>query len=488
MPDPEEAFVPDCEFDIFLSYARDDNEWPTPPKSPADGWVHRFRETLRVYLDQKLRRHGGRVRFFTDTYSVRQQKDFQPQIDNGVSQAAVMVALVSDAWIGSEACLAEIALFDQTLGGEANQSGRLFPVHLENTRDLPPALAETLERVTGYDFYSIDSADQVSHRYRLGTEEFIRSLEVLRVRIAEQLIELRQDRQVRAGSPDPTAVTNDGDEPVASVYLAEAVGIKRTRQKLEAHFRSARIRVLPERPYPRNSEEYREALESELADCSVFVQIFGAVASTRTENLPRGYEGLQLDVATDLQMPILQWRDPQVNLDDVEESSHAEMAKKAEYFGELIEFAQAVREKVDRIARGGMPPDPSDQNQHWALIKADGVDDEYAASLSGFLAEHDICCRVTPNGLRTLDRLKEHHFDAVIIVYGNCDARWIDQRSDELVDVLQDRKDQAPVCGFYLNKPRTPPLVVKGIQQVVHQDRAMLQSLVTTILGQEDGQ
>jgi len=490
MTEPAEAFVPGCEYDIFLSYAWDDNKWPVPPKDLADGWVHQFRETLRVYLNQKLRRHGGRVKFFFDTYSIRQQQDFQTQVDAGVSRSAVMVTLVSDAWLGSGACQVEIALFDRNLQGEANQSGRLFPVHLEQTVDWPHTIAEILNRVKGYDCYLVDSAEQISRRHRLGTEDFVRSLSVLRERIAEQLIELRKKRtgastatqaSSSSGTSSAAALTIPDQNSIATIYLAEAVGMKRVREELEAYFRSARIRVLPERPYSRDPASFRESLRADLEQSSVFVQVFGATASTRTDKLPRGYEGLQLDVAEQLGRPVIQWRDARVDRDDVDEPDYAEMAFKATYFGELIEFSQAVREKIDRLVRAGPPPDSAKACEQWALIKADPVDDKFAGTLAGFLAEHDIGCEVVPNGLATLKRLREHGFDAVMLVYGSCPEQWIEKEKKDLRAVLLDRRDQAPVCGFYLDRPRTPPLVVKGIQNVVHQDQTLLLSLVTAI-------
>jgi hypothetical protein len=221
-------------------------------------------------------------------------------------------------------------------------------------------------------------------------------------------------------------------------------------------------------------------MQADLEGCAAFVQVFGAAASTRTDDLPRGYEGLQLDIARELGKPILQWRDPAVDLDNVDEPDHADMAREAAYFGTLIEFAQAVRDKVERI-RGSGPPLVVNPGQFRALIKADPSDDQYAAWLVEYLGNHDVLCRVAPNGQPTLQRLREQHFDAVMMVYGQCPRPWIDERSNELEAVLLDRKEQSPVCGFYLDRPRTPPLWVKGLQKVVHQDEAQLQSLVQAI-------
>lgn len=472
MSDPQTAFVPECEWDVFISYSWANNS-PQSQNDPASGWVHRFRERLRDRLNEKLRRHGGRVRVFFDTYAVRRQMDFRTQVAEAVSSSAVMVALISDAWIGSEHCWGEIASFNDQLGGAAKQTGRLFPVHLEKTLDWPSELSVVLDGVRGYDFYSTDEVEQISRRYPIESEEFQRELDLLRVRIAEQLTAL-----YKGIGAAPAEVAN----PAATVYLAEAVGMKRVRDHLESHLRSARIRVLPEQPYPRDPGSFRDALRTDLEAASFFVQVFGSACSTRSAELPRGYEGLQLEVATQLDKPVLQWRDPRLNLDDLDEPNHADMARQAEYFGPLIEFAQAVRERVDRLVRAELPRDAAGARRHWALVKAEPSDRLLAGSLVDHLAGEDIGCRLTPNGLRTLEWLREHEFDAVIMVCGSCPEEWIQRQADELVAVLQDRKEQAPICGFYLDRPRTPPLVVKGIHQVVCENQGQLGHLVSAIL------
>jgi hypothetical protein len=128
----------------------------------------------------------------------------------------VMVALISDAWLGSEARQGEIALFDQMLGGRANQAGRLIPVHIERTSDWPASLAETLERVKGYDGYKQDVGAEGVAGAETETGGTRRGLSASHVG--------RSDRRREAGTPHPagqgTVAIAHGGAPIRRVCPA----------------------------------------------------------------------------------------------------------------------------------------------------------------------------------------------------------------------------------------------------------------------------
>ena len=184
----ETAFVPNFDYDVFISYAWVDNQVDDDDQS-AHGWVSQFRDRLTRRIDQKLGRIDS-ARIFFDTFAIGKNHDFGPQIEAALSKTAVMVVVFSPGYIASKACREELQCFSQVVQEKLSASGRLFLVHLDYVPSAkwPAEIQQHLgTQLLGYPFYgkSKDSNDT----FALPPDEtnYVKELNLLRCAVAEQL-------------------------------------------------------------------------------------------------------------------------------------------------------------------------------------------------------------------------------------------------------------------------------------------------------------
>lgn len=278
-----------------------------------------------------------------------------------------------------------------------------------------------------------------------------------------------------------------GEKPLQNaptVCLARVTpDLRKARETVASYLASARLNVLPTKPYAADPEKFLAAFESDLEQADVFVQILGATYSDRTDELPDGDERAQFSRAEQRGKKILQWRDKSVAVEQIDDSAHRELVGGAQVIcNDLTEFAKLVIEQAQRVHEVGRPAAAGDGPRWWALIKADKPDNVVADEVSTALASADVNCRVTRTGKSVMEWLREVPYDAVLIVCGACSDDWLEQRGDELMAVDLNLKDQAPVRAYYVcADDAIVPYRGKNVLQVKHRDPSSWQKLMETI-------
>jgi len=164
-----------------------------------------------------------------------------------------------------------------------------------------------------------------------------------------------------------------------------------------------------------------------------------------------------------------------------------------------ITQAEFQKEVVDRTRRvfGAIRPDPdmaTDQgepnrgnaeiDQKEVMVKYDRVDAKPTREMLRTLKQANIHYTSSPNGDTTLvQRLREHPFDALILVLGNCDDDWLERRRDELIEVELTLKEQSPLRAYYYTEDATvvPPRCSPSTLEIEGPDE--LDNLIQAIRG-----
>ena len=272
-------------------------------------------------------------------------------------------------------------------------------------------------------------------------------------------------------------------ENTPTVCLAKVTpDLRKARDTVANYLASARLQVLPAKPYPADPGKFLAALEQDLERADIFVQILGAAHADRTEELPEGEEHAQLQRAQQRKKVILQWRDTSIDVDAIDDEAHRELVGGEDVVcNDLAEFAKLVAERAQRVREVGRPTAAASP-QWLALIKADRPDHVVADEVSEALTAADVNCRITRTGKTMMDWLREVPYDAVLIVYGDCSDEWLEQRGDELMAVDLNLKDLAPVRAYYICAGEAQlPYRGKGVLQVKHHDQTSWQQLMTAI-------
>lgn len=405
-------YLADYQWDVWISAADDVD---------AD-WLVRLRSDLRARLVRKLKQDvtvaGGAPAAVAER---------EP------SGMATFVVVLSPGYPACARCDREREAFFHAHGAGARET-RIFLAEYEPAES--GALPETLRGLP-------------VHRFSAGEERYFASLEDLRNRLAETLLRLKE-------GPIPT-----GDRK--RVFLAEAPEeeeLELHREEVRRYLEQQGFQVLPEAYYPRDPAAFQQRLDRDLDQCDAFVQLLGRRPWRRTEDLPRGYVGLQLERAQASRKPILQWRSPGTKPESVPDPEYREFLNGSRVREEGIEvFKSAIVEEIRRQVP--LPPGTANDLGALVFVDTDPVDRDWA--------ERTVCRSLVDRGFgyalplppteprEEYERFLEanlRHCDALFVVYGSASQSWVFEQLMKLKEALGRR--ERPLRGFALSYAPPP--------------------------------
>ena len=193
--------------DIFISYAHRDNELLGSQR----GWVDVFSEALGVRLGQLL---GERPRIWRNS-KLSGNDIFADETANAISNSAILLCLVSPSYVKSEWCLRELEtfLYSYNLRGPYEAADSSLSVFKLVVSPVPYSQQpQELERLLGFEFFSMDPATGIAHQLRQASGKetelaFWDRLNRVAHEIAEKLSELSVSRDSRPGLTQPSEVS-----------------------------------------------------------------------------------------------------------------------------------------------------------------------------------------------------------------------------------------------------------------------------------------
>jgi hypothetical protein len=126
------SYVPGFRYDIFLSYASEDN---------VDGWVEKFQEQLTGEITRLIGRPFSERTVFFDKLRLRVGQAYPEELDNCARDSALLVALLSPNYINSDWCSRERSRFQDRLPCGASFPECLASIGVRPTGALPQILA-----------------------------------------------------------------------------------------------------------------------------------------------------------------------------------------------------------------------------------------------------------------------------------------------------------------------------------------------------------
>lgn len=185
------AYVDGFEHDIFLSYARVDDQMAS---DAGAGWVTAFEKRLQVALDRRVGRIGV-VKIWRDLRRIQGHQLFDRTIEDAVNASAVFLGLTSRGYLTSPYCCDEIACFSRRVAGDAlgravGDQLRIVNVLLTNLepREWPEEHAGT----SGFPFHDAENDDQIGEPSEPDGELFKKQLRHLADELVGLLKALKQ--------------------------------------------------------------------------------------------------------------------------------------------------------------------------------------------------------------------------------------------------------------------------------------------------------
>jgi hypothetical protein len=452
------------QYDLFVSYAHLDNDLKVPPKRL--GWVTQFLEHLERLINVGL---GEKVQIWRDEEKLSSADKLAPAIFDALERSRILLVVLSPAYLKSTWCTHEresfVANVRKRQGTGAVIVAELEPIQEE--RLVPAEFREALQRK----FYIADSETKRPLTMGLNSEHhdsYFKELQTLKYDIVNKLKELRRTEpgtlSVTQSLPalQTPALPDSGkgalDRRSASVFLAEVTDDLlservRTRNYLAQHG----LMIFPERMYPRDHRElFVGRMKADLKRCGLFVQLLSEVPGHRPENETQGYVAWQCEIAKAEGIPLLQWRRPKLQLDDVEDLSHKSLLGGKDVCAcGIEEFKATVVESAQRL------PEPSEASTFTPAVFVDHDEADYvfAEQLTAWLKAKGVMVSfVRPMGDPSQIRKElEKHFgfcQAILLVYGATDPEWFYSHLDQYNKIVP-RRERKPTITVFCEAP--PP-------------------------------
>lgn len=453
------AYIPDCEHDIFVSYAHVDNE---PLPGVEHGWVTTLVEGLQTKLAMKLGRSDA-YSLWMD-YQLPRHEDVSGQLTEALRRTATLVVILSPGYVASEWCGRERNTFLSLVRERVRSGSRVFVVELARVDERPDEFGELI----GYRFWVPASADapvRILGMPRPNPDDlrYYDRLTELSSELAAELVRLRDAAGVTTNRQAADAVEPDRAGTQAptqhrTVFLAEVTDdLDSRRDAVKRYLDQAGVRVLPISFYALERTAFEKALLRDLAESDIFVQLLSAIPGKPRPDVPQGYARLQYELAKAAGMEIVQWRDPDLELDSVDDAEHRELLTLETVRSEsLEEFKRAV--KSCATEREEQPPLPRTGFSTFVFVDAEKGDLHLAEAVCDELDRcgADISLPIsdgTPAEIRKDLEANLLTCDALIVIYGQSTVRWVREQLMQCRKVLYRRDQPLPALAVYEGPP-----------------------------------
>lgn len=342
------TFVTNFEHDVFISYASVDNH---PPVSVSKGWITTLVQELQRVLDIELGRND-RANIWMD-YQLQANDVLTDTLLNTLNRSATLLIVLSPGYLESEWCARERNIFMQKAQQiNAEGKGRIFLVEKrEMDWDDKP---EEIRDIKGASFW----VKEMEQSYTLGDPaprieetEYYRKVDNLARDLADQLKRMQQ-------SPTPSREDTNDNQPQQVLLANVTDDLYDKCEEVKRYLQQQGISVI-DRYYPMDATEFRAQLAADLKLSKVFVQLLSDIPGRPPTGSEHGYAALQFETADqhDHTAQILQWHEPGLMVDDLDEGAHKDLLLQPTVISESLEqFKSRIVDAATKEPQKEPPP------------------------------------------------------------------------------------------------------------------------------------
>lgn len=444
------AFVPGFKHDVFVSYAHVDDQ---PSPGIPDGWVTTLVQGLRVVLGRKLGRPDS-FSLWID-HRLSRHTEVTPELLDIVQGSASLLIVLSQGFVLSDWCRREKNAFLESVRRKIGLEGPVFVVELDRLEEgeRPTELSSLL----GYRFWVMDREGRPprllgSPRPDASDQRYFDLLNDLGHDIANYL------RRRRANGT--YAAEPDLQEGRPAVFLADVTDdLEDSRDEVKRYLVQAGFNVLPGSLYSYEPTAFTRSLEADLAKSELFVQLLSGSPGKHPHDLPQGYLALQYQRAVAVGKPVLQWRSPDLDLSCVRDPKHREFLES--------ETVQAVRLEELKAQIGSwferkVVIAPRGSYDGLVFLNAAEEDLSLVQNISEVLDELGAGYVLPLRSEEPVENREafEDYFkccDALLIVYGCVNIKWVNDQLLAIRKILWQRTAPLAVMAIFDGPPEQKP-------------------------------
>src|SRR5215210_1675457 len=447
-----------AEFPVFISYAHIDDE-PFPPDEA--GWIsefHRALETrlrqvagrdLKIWRDDRL---AGNDRFWEE---IRQRLD-----------KSVLISVLTPRYVQSESCLSELRRYAEIRKEKSGTARVRSPIFKVVKTPCEPDHAEPseLRDVLGYPFFQLNARGVARElRLTLGLEE--------KGRYFDRLNDLAYDTKEMM-----TLLANDEAPPPPTkgvVYLAETpYDLASQRDEIRRDLQQRGYEVLPARPVPWHTPDFRQAIRADLARSALSVHLIGGGSGIVPEGEEEPIVALQTGLAAEESgarfFPRLLWLPEGLEAKQERQKSFIDrlLTDRSDHPG--LELLRVPLEELKTVLQGKLntrppAPLPVKATRAGVYLICHECDLDAVGELRDHLDQHGCDVDLPLFEGDEADRSEYHKEllrmnDAAVVYYGAASEAWLRFKLLDLRKAPGYRDPASPplVQAVYVGEPETP--------------------------------
>jgi hypothetical protein len=450
------AYLSSFENDLFVSYARVDDQ--TPP-GQEKGWVSLFLEYLEYALSTRVGEIGV-VKIWRDTREMGGSTYFDEEIPSSINKSALFLALTSKGYFWADGyCQKELKWFHtkaraEQYGLKVGTYSRIINVRLHN---IPfEKWPSELEGTTGLKF---NDAKLFEAQLRELADEVVKILEAFKAAVEP------------APLPPPAPVAADAFK----VFLAHSEGsLLETRNRIAEQLRQEGIQVVTNVPPPFTAGPHEQRVTAEISRADLSVHLLDGASGLEIEGAAgESYYKKQVEIGLGHAKSQLIWVTKPLDSQPIESKSQSDFLtrlenrefpnqRQADYRFVRGTPGTAPRDIMEEIERIIKQREESTRSPSAALLDIHLKDQLYTQDLSPILLdriEHLFIHREKDDPQKRMadfqERLKQ--VSVLIIIFGKVAGEWVQARLISALQIAAAEKCPLKLCGIYL-----PPIDGQG--------------------------
>ena len=314
------AFTPGYAYDIFISYAHVDNlAFP----GQADGWIKQFYDNLNLMLAKRAGRLGM-VNFWWDTKKLDGSVLFDPSIEEGIKESAIMICLNSPGYIASTYCQQELDTFYKqaqadAVGLNVGNRSRILNVLLNNIpfEQWPAELSGT----SGFPFHDAKEKEDFGDTVETLSPEFKTQMQNIRDAVWNLLNDL-QKKAAPATLHTPEIEEKSDDS--FKIYLGEVADTLRSpRKRIITELEKKGYTVLAGVPPPDEAAAHEQATNDSLENADISIHLLDEFAGREiVDEAGNWYPQRQVELALQTGKSQMIWIPAETDFSTVEEEKY----------------------------------------------------------------------------------------------------------------------------------------------------------------------
>ena len=434
MTTTKKTYIPGFENDIFVSYARVNNQ-PRSEEKPDSGWISTLVNNLRKGIDEDLGRKDSCL-IWKDN-RLLPGASLTNEITGNLQNSAILLIFFSTGYRESDWCQKEKDIFLETLRSKNQDFSSVIIIEKQklDDNDIPEELKNSL-RISFWksNDESLRSRTLCDNDLNFGKEIYWDKIYDLITAISEKLKNLKKRFETQE-TFSVTAPPENGNHK-STVFLAEATDdLAPYREEVKRYLGQQNIQVLPDKYYPASPQEYKDALAEDLNKSKLFVQLLSNVAGKRFQGVEKGYNYLQYNHACDHNLPVLQWFTPDQKIETVADSIQRELVEMETVRQiNLQNFKKEVVRKTNDIIKtseGNTTPLNLDVSWPYIFVNTSIHDIDLANDVKELIKNNRMSCTLPVQKEENADKIRKDleenllSSDVIILIYGKNTLVWV---------------------------------------------------------------